>query len=246
MIENECVPQNTFTVQIKNELEKDSLKPASNESTTTIEKNNNSDVFLQVHDNTKKELNLIVEKNDHESPEASIVQMDSIDIPNNIVDDKLQTESHTNDDDKLHLKIEIDTEATENEKDIEKHQTPDAIVNTEETKLEETLPQISDALNMNVKMENTHIASGKKPPSDLLENGSCLTEYKHDKLLTETAETPSLDGMANNALNTSGNKSVKNISTSSKDYLIVEDENNDTIIYVTRKKKKKKKNLEKE
>lgn len=207
-------------------------------------------MFLQAHDNTKKELNLIVEKNDHESPEDSIVQTDSIDIPKNIVGDKLETKSqtktHTNDDDKSYSKIEVNTETTENKKDIEKPQTPDAIVKTEEFKLEETLPQISDAVNMHVKMENEHIVSGKTPPSALLEDSSSLTEDKHNKPLTETAETPSFDGMANNALNTSGNKSVKNISTSSKDYLIVEDENNDTIIYVTRKKKKKKKSLEKE
>lgn len=44
----------------------------------------------------------------------------------------------------------------------------------------------------------------------------------------------------NSILNTSGNVSVTNISTSSKDYIIV-DENNETTIYVTRKKKKKKK-----
>lgn len=250
VIKTECVPQNTFTVQITTELEHDLLKPAAKES-TTIEKNNNSDVFLQVHDNTKKELNLIVEKNDRESPADSIVQTDSIDIPKNIVDDKLQTKLHTNDDDKSHSKIEVNTETTENKKDIEKPQNPDAIANMEETKLEktkleETLPQISDAVNMNVKMEHEHIASGETPPSALLQNGSSLTEDKHNKSLTATAETPSFNGMANNALNTSGNKSVKNISTSSKDYLIVEDENNDTIIYVTRKKKKKKKSLEKE
>lgn len=40
--------------------------------------------------------------------------------------------------------------------------------------------------------------------------------------------------------NTSGSKSV-NISTSCKNYLIVENENNEQVIYVTRKKKKKKK-----
>lgn len=47
-------------------------------------------------------------------------------------------------------------------------------------------------------------------------------------------------------LNTSGSKSVKNISTSSKDYLIVEDENDETTIYITRKKRVKKKGKKKE
>lgn len=47
-------------------------------------------------------------------------------------------------------------------------------------------------------------------------------------------------------LNTSGSKSIKNISTSSKDYLIVEDENDETTIYITRKKKVKKKGKKKE
>lgn len=45
----------------------------------------------------------------------------------------------------------------------------------------------------------------------------------------------------NDALNTSGSKLVKNISTSTKNYLIVEDENNETTIYITRKSKKKRK-----
>lgn len=44
----------------------------------------------------------------------------------------------------------------------------------------------------------------------------------------------------NDVLNTSGNK-VKNISTSTTNYLIVEDENNETTIYITRKSKKKRK-----
>lgn len=54
-------------------------------------------------------------------------------------------------------------------------------------------------------------------------------------------QTTATNGLPEGVLNTSGYKSVKNISTSSKDYLIVENENNETTIYVTRKKKKKKK-----
>lgn len=49
-----------------------------------------------------------------------------------------------------------------------------------------------------------------------------------------------MDDGSNGMHNTSGSKSV-NISTSSKDYLIIENDNNEQIIYVTRKKKKKKK-----
>lgn len=57
--------------------------------------------------------------------------------------------------------------------------------------------------------------------------------------LTGPIENGSINEL-NDVLNTSNNKSIKNISTSLKDYLIVENENNETTIYVTRKKKKKK------
>lgn len=49
-----------------------------------------------------------------------------------------------------------------------------------------------------------------------------------------------IDDSSNSLHNTSGGKAV-NISTSKRDFLIVEDENNEQIIYVSRKKKKTKK-----
>lgn len=78
------------------------------------------------------------------------------------------------------------------------------------------------------------------------ENSVDLTLRNNEAKLAEFSQIePITDTTANysNTLNTSGNKSVKNISTSSKDYLIVENENNETTIYITRKKKKKKKKI---
>lgn len=71
-----------------------------------------------------------------------------------------------------------------------------------------------------------------------------VSEHESSKQSTESAQDKSLQ-LLDNVLNTSGSKSVKNISTSSKDYLIVENDNNETTIYITRKKKKKKEKKEK-
>lgn len=71
-------------------------------------------------------------------------------------------------------------------------------------------------------------------PQNHGEPGDKSTQIDKGTQLTDAAESDKA------ALNTSGNRSV-NISTHSKDYLIVEDENNETNIYVTRKKRKKKK-----
>ncbi|XP_031627408.1 arginine/serine-rich coiled-coil protein 2 [Contarinia nasturtii] len=89
-------------------------------------------------------------------------------------------------------------------------------------------------------VNNENTATLNSPPS---KNITKLNEHDENTKQSETNSNGQsfTDAMYHELLNTSGNKSVKNISTSSKDYLIVENENNETDIYVTRKKKKKKK-----
>lgn len=64
-------------------------------------------------------------------------------------------------------------------------------------------------------------------------------DSKENANTSGTSENKSIRGL-DGVLNNSGNKSVNVISTSSKDYVFVEDENNETTVYITRKKKKKK------
>lgn len=101
----------------------------------------------------------------------------------------------------------------------------------------DSLPQINEPAT-SVKQDDNEHTSGTTTPKEKSLNGSRSEESK----LSKSADRLLFDEI----LNTSGNKSVKNISTSSKDYLIVEDENDETTIYVTRKKKKKKKSEKKE
>lgn len=99
------------------------------------------------------------------------------------------------------------------------------------------------------KPDEVHPINDENPPiliSPTANNNTKLNEHDNTKQSKHTKQTESnLNGHSftdiQELLNTSGNKSVKNISTSSKDYVIVENENNETDIYVTRKKKKKKK-----
>lgn len=90
-------------------------------------------------------------------------------------------------------------------------------------------------IDLPIKTENLYT---NEPQVDKMQNvpDGCTSSDKNDEV------------SVNAALNTSGlldtSKVVKNISTSSTDYTLVEDdENNDVIIYVSRKKRKKKKIL---
>lgn len=90
-------------------------------------------------------------------------------------------------------------------------------------------------IDLSIKTENL---STNEPQVDKIQNvlDGCTSLNKSDEVSVNTA------------LNTSGlldtSKILRNISTSSTDYTLVEDdENNDVIIYVSRKKRKKKKSL---
>lgn len=119
-------------------------------------------------------------------------------------------------------------------------------------------------------VENKHLLPpngdiDQKDTDAPMENATSFKEKMHESgieqaipnvVIDSTGETNPFKGdtkpiqeksseLLDKVLNSSGNKSVKNISTSSKDYLIVENDNNETTIYITRKKKKKKDKKEK-
>lgn len=95
---------------------------------------------------------------------------------------------------------------------------------------------VSTLLKIDLPIDTENLSTDE-PQFDKMQqvSNSCTSSDKND------------DVSVNTALNTSGldtSKVVKNISTSSTDYTLVEDdENNDVIIYVSRKKRKKKKSL---
>lgn len=106
---------------------------------------------------------------------------------------------------------------------------------------QETIPEIkSNPIDTKPLMD-------ENVPEFKLENDAHQDEsipHMHDNNSNNLSESHNtiepINDSSNSMHNTSGSKSV-NISTSKRDYLIVEDENNEQTIYVTRKKKKKKK-----
>lgn len=128
-------------------------------------------------------------------------------------------------------------------------------LNTTEPKLvtniskEETADNSLVNLNYDAKSKEILIPR-KTDPSPTVESTNITqvpVDDKHSekKILNESIVGQTSDEtMLNTSLNSSTPKLVKNISTKSTDYRIVEDDNNDVIIYVTRKKRKKKKSLQ--
>lgn len=114
-----------------------------------------------------------------------------------------------------------------------------------DTKSENDVPNIQDVKTEDLKQENETVTnlikSDESSPTTINDTPSQNTSMDLTNEHDESNKTSTANSLLEGVLNTSGNKSVKNISTSSKDYLIVENENNETTIYVTRKKKKKKK-----
>lgn len=90
----------------------------------------------------------------------------------------------------------------------------------------------------------------KQPKDEIVTEPKLENNSEHVESIPQTSDSINsseshnkiepIDDSSNSMHNTSGSKSV-NISTSYKDYLIVEDDNNEQIIYITRKKRKKKK-----
>lgn len=90
-------------------------------------------------------------------------------------------------------------------------------------------------------IEKVKLEEKSLPSENISQQNICDTCLDNEtKPNPDPIKHPMPDG-SNSVVNNIANKSVT-ISTSSKDYLIV-DENNETTIYVTRKKKKKKKSL---
>lgn len=69
---------------------------------------------------------------------------------------------------------------------------------------------------------------------------NAITENATEQIVIKTENASPAELNNTNKFDQSEYKSVKNVSTSSTDYVIVEDENSDITIFVTRKKKKKK------
>lgn len=142
---------------------------------------------------------------------------------------------------------------------IEEEKTPIVIsaigVNNTDKNIAQNVSDVKTEVIENVKLEEnlvplteiTSLQTDSSPKFDenTLQQKNDTSLEKNDEEIQQTSdpvEHPISDELDNSMLNNVSNKSVKNISTSSKDYLIV-DENNETTIYVTRKKKKKKKSL---
>lgn len=113
----------------------------------------------------------------------------------------------------------------------------------------EIIPNVEENMKCSLKEENTKIENNEQKHAietnkmnecnvaisdkNELPNANPTTDLEIDNALQQTP--------LNDSNNQSAFKSVKNVSTSSTDYVIVEDENSDVTIYVTRKKRKKKK-----
>ncbi|XP_055311070.1 TRAF3-interacting protein 1-like [Sitodiplosis mosellana] len=138
------------------------------------------------------------------------------------------------------------TENMEVDAPVEMKNNENHVLNIQASRIEEPKPEIDTVKNLIKSDEPSPTAINVTDVPSLNEttpssnNSISLTNEHGESKRTATANGLS-EGIYNSVLNTSGNKSVKNISTSTKDYLIVENENNETTIYVTRKKKKKKK-----
>lgn len=208
---------------------------------TAVKKSETGNLLVPTDRTSKMELDSEVGENDRIDEQSKETAIDSNSVPKSV--DQTEAVGMPSHENESIEKFELEKECSN---DQTNEQQPQSVQNSADVTKSEEMPLNIDKTENSIEQEEIKCVNSGTPSPALLENSSNLTEREQSKSISELAENLSFDGLMNGVLNTSGNKSVKNISTSSKNYLIVEDENNETTIYVTRKKKKKKKKKSKE
>lgn len=247
-------PQNFFEEKLTLKVYKQVLNGFESEKTKT------KNYIPPVGDEAKKYENLedgeIIDENSCEAPSAELItnkKMEKVEQKNSettpkelkrtVNEGKVPLEIDKAKNSETEIKYEPEGVLMYDNKSIEEHLSTTKSTSDSDVKISQmncmkymVSKNVSKLLKMDLSIKTENLPTNE-PQVDKIQTvpDGCTSSDKNDGVA------------ANTTLNTSGlldtSKVVKNISTSSTDYTLVEDdENNDVIIYVSRKKRKKKTN----